>query len=166
MLTSFEPILGDVPKVLILGSMPGVVSLHAAHYYAHPRNAMWPIIFEYLEVPLPEHFEARYVALKNNQFAMWDVLKHCERQGSLDSAIQTSTEVPNDIVGLLVNYPSIELVCLNGAKAAHAFKKYISPSLKAWQGNIITLPSTSPANARTHYREKKRKWHEVFNLLS
>ena len=37
----FPPVVGIAPKVLILGSAPGRVSLDAVEYYAHPRNLFW-----------------------------------------------------------------------------------------------------------------------------
>jgi len=96
--TSFPPIAKPSASILILGSMPGIASLEATQYYAHPRNAFWPIMADLygFEVTLP--YPARIEALKAANVALWDVLQQCERQGSLDSAIKKASRIPNDLV--------------------------------------------------------------------
>ncbi|MBT4862004.1 MAG: DNA-deoxyinosine glycosylase, partial [Gammaproteobacteria bacterium] len=61
---SFEPVIGTDPKVLILGSIPGIASLQAQQYYAHPRNAFWPIMAELFDVEWSAEYEIRIQQVK------------------------------------------------------------------------------------------------------
>lgn len=56
-LNSFPPIIPKEPKVLILGSMPGKISLEKGEYYGNARNHFWPILFKLFKVEPIEEYE-------------------------------------------------------------------------------------------------------------
>ena len=86
---SFQPRADKNSRVLILGSMPGVKSLELQEYYAHPQNRFWKVMGKLCGEPSLVEFsyEKRIEILLNNGFALWDVIKFCKREGSLDSDI-------------------------------------------------------------------------------
>jgi hypoxanthine-DNA glycosylase len=43
-LHGLPPVLSRRTRLLVLGSFPGVASLQAGQYYAHPRNQLWPLL--------------------------------------------------------------------------------------------------------------------------
>ncbi|MBD5401425.1 DNA-deoxyinosine glycosylase [bacterium] len=143
---SFAPQITCDSKVLILGSMPGVRSLELQQYYAHPQNRFWKVMGLICECSdLHElDYSQKLEVLLNHNFALWDVIGYCKREGSLDSAIYD--EVPNKINELLNQYQNIKTICLNGNKSYAAFKKYFPDLLEHYQ--CYKMPSTSPANAR------------------
>ena len=159
MIHSFPPVIDDGCRVLILGSMPSVVSLERQQYYGHKQNYFWPMMFTIFEEPYSDDFEEKKQLLLRHQIALWDVLASCEREGSLDSNI--TDEVPNDIRTLLQEHPSIQYLLFNGGKAFQSFKKYFPDLLEqiAWS----QMPSTSPAHTMKR-EEKLRQWQIVLAL--
>lgn len=155
---SFEAKISKDSKVLILGSMPGVKSLEASEYYAHPYNRFWKVMGELCNVKelASMSYDKKVQTLLDNNFALWDVIGFCKREGSLDSNIKN--EIPNDISGLLKKYPKVKVICLNGGKAFSAFKKYFPEILKNEKYIIYKLPSTSPANARFRLDDLLAEW--------
>ena len=146
----FPPEVGRQPRILILGSMPGTRSIEAGEYYAHPRNAFWRIMESLGFVRSGTAYKERIRELLHHGIALWDVLAQCERPGSLDSAIRPSSEIANDILGLLRDHPSIRRILLNGGKAEQAFSRHIRPALDdtlLQRLLVIRVPSTSPAHA-------------------
>ena len=140
------PSIDKDATILILGSMPGVASLHAQQYYAHPMNRFWKVMAAILDETLPESYEKKKAMLLRHHIALWDSIVECEREGSMDSAIRK--EVGADIEKLLVHYPKIQRICCNGGKSFAALKKHNKALLKRENLAIHALPSTSPANAR------------------
>ena len=143
---SFEPISNRSARLLILGSMPGVKSLAAHQYYAHPRNAFWPIMGELYGFSADLPYARRAAALKKSGVALWDVLRDCERPGSLDSAIARGSCIPNDLPAFFERHPNIRVVGFNGGEAQRIFTSSVLPRLDAGGLTFVRLPSTSPAH--------------------
>jgi len=159
----FEPIVPIEAKLLILGTMPSVESLNQSFYYAHPRNAFWPIMEKLLDQPMLTEKDKR-VALQNAGVFLWDVLAACEREGSLDSAIKQPQA--NDFEWVFMKNPTIEVVAFNGKAAQALFKKHVTKK-QTLPDNLIylDLPSTSPANARLSLDDKVLLWQEKLGDL-
>ncbi|MBI4350498.1 MAG: DNA-deoxyinosine glycosylase [Elusimicrobia bacterium] len=157
----FKPVVESAARVLILGSMPGRASLAAGQYYAHPRNAFRRLLGELLGFDPALPYAARLRLLKKNGIALWDVLGSCVRPGSLDSAIEKSSVVPNDLSAFLRRHPGIRRVLFNGSKAEECFNKYVLPSLPRAGLEFRRLPSTSPAHASKPYPEKLKAWRRA-----
>lgn len=156
---SFAPRVHPGARVLILGSMPGVASLRAGHYYAHPRNRFWPWVGEALGFDPALPWEERYDALRTRGVGLWDVLGACERRSSLDADIVSSTMEPNDMRGLVARVPSLETVLLNGQKAGDVWTRRIARAERAVAAlRVHVLPSTSPANASIPEEVKRSAW--------
>jgi TDG/mug DNA glycosylase family protein len=152
---SFPPVATSEARVLILGSMPGIASLTAGQYYAHPRNAFWRIMGELIGAGPDKTYDERLRVLNIRGVALWDVLDSCVRPGSLDTNI--SNETPNDFANFFASHTSITHVGLNGGKAATLFKKHAAPACPA--STIVKgLPSTSPAYAAMSFESKSAEW--------
>ncbi len=144
---SFPAIENPNATILILGSMPGQASLDAQQYYAHPRNAFWPIVGKIFHFDPALPYNERIKAMKAANIAIWDVLAQCVRAGSLDSAIEQDSKISNDFIGFFHRHPHIKLIAFNGAEAEKSFRRLVLPSLTAEKITFVRLPSTSPAHA-------------------
>jgi TDG/mug DNA glycosylase family protein len=154
----FPPIARADARVLILGSMPGEASLKARQYYAHPQNAFWKITGQILGFDPAGDYRVRTAALMKNRIALWDVLKLCLREGSLDSAIDPTSVVANDFKRFFQVHARIRRVCFNGSTAEKLFARHVGayPDLE-----FLRLPSTSPANASIPWARKLRAWQAI-----
>jgi hypoxanthine-DNA glycosylase len=161
---SFPPQIGAGCRVLVLGTVPSRKSLEMRQSYAHPQNLFWPFMGALYDAGPELPYAERIARLHAVGVGIWDVLKHCERPGSLDSSILAASEVPNDIPGLLEAYPTIEAIALNGAKAQAVFARRIGPAIRPERLDaiaLLALPSTSPANASIPRDEKLERWREL-----
>ncbi|BBP45819.1 DNA-deoxyinosine glycosylase [Thiosulfatimonas sediminis] len=154
----FAPIIPAHPKLLLLGTMPSAQSLQDGFYYAHPRNAFWPIIGHLLTQELNTVTQKK-AACNRLGILVWDVLATCQREGSLDSNIKQPQA--NDFAALFKKYPLIEAVFFNGQLAAKLFKQQVQ-AVQAIPDDLrqVILPSSSPANARLKINDKALIWEE------
>ncbi len=148
---SFPPIADANSRILILGTMPGQDSLRQQQYYAHPRNAFWPIMFKLFGQDYTDSYDFKQQLLLSRHIALWDTLQSCIRSSSLDSDIQL--EKPNQLSNFLREHHSISRIFFNGQKAAQFFKKYAVDV----QLPQTILPSTSPAHA-INFSDKLSHW--------
>jgi TDG/mug DNA glycosylase family protein len=151
----FSPIARHDARVLILGSLPGLVSIAEQRYYAHPRNAFWPIMDALFGIS--GSYETRAVQITENSIALWDVLFGSVRPGSLDADIQNDTALANDFEAFLKHHSQVEKIVFNGKKAEQLFLKLVPAEIRTKQ-RLLGLPSTSPAYAAMPYAKKLQKW--------
>lgn len=163
--TGLEPVAGSQTKVLILGTLPGQVSLHQQQYYAQPRNQFWKIMGQLLEFDSRLPYARRVQHLKDRGIALWDVCAGAHRPGSLDVSIEGHTVVPNALGEFFRAHPGLRLVCFNGAKAAALFDRHVRPSLTTTGHRFVTLPSTSGAHAAMPFEKKLVEWSVIRRAL-
>lgn len=165
LLTGLAPIARADARVLILGSMPGARSLAQQQYYAHPQNRFWPFMELLFGIGVELPYADRSKRLSDRGIAVWDVLRHCEREGSLDTRIRANTEVANDFAGFFAGHRQLESVFFNGRKAEAAFRRHVLGSGIDVPFRLVSLPSTSPANAALSIEHRLREWRQVAAAL-
>ena len=156
LLEGLPPVLAPDTRLLVLGSFPGVASLAAQQYYAHPRNQFWPILSALWHIDLPAMpYPDRLAEVRRRGLGIWDVYAACRREGSLDSAIEAPRL--NDFTALRRRAPRLAHAAHNGGESARVMR-----SLQALGLQVHRLPSTSPANASCSFERKLAAWRQVF----
>ena len=157
---SFPPVADVRTRVLVLGSLPGEISLARAQYYANPQNQFWRLIGAVLEQDLVGlGYEARLERLLEAGVGLWDVIASAERAGSLDGAIRAHR--PNALPELAALLPELRGIGFNGGTSARIGRRALGEA--AWA--LIDLPSSSPAFTRS-FEEKLKDWMKLKPLLS
>ena len=137
----FEPIYNSESKILILGSYPSVISRQQGFYYGNKHNRFWKV----MSILFNENLEDKNIDykkdfLRKNGIALHDVISSCEICGSSDMSIKNVT--PSDIPSI-INKTKVKKIFLNGKTAYNLFVKYFPQ----YTDIIVSMPSTSPANA-------------------
>ena len=155
-LHGLPPEVGSATRLLVLGSFPGVASLQAQQYYAHPRNQFWPLLGAIWGIDLVAWpYAQRLAEARRRGLGLWDLYARCRREGSLDHAIEDAEM--NDLVSLRRLAPRLQWVVHNGGESARAMKQVAELGY-----TVFKLPSTSPANASWSFVRKQAAWQAAF----
>jgi hypoxanthine-DNA glycosylase len=160
-LQGLPPLVSTQTRVIILGSFPGVRSLELQQYYAHPRNQFWRLVFTAFQGACAHHallssYEKRSKELLKLGIGCWDVYAACDREGSLDSAIENARL--NDLASLQKRCPNLQAICHNGGESYKHAKITQALGLPVHQ-----LPSSSPANASWSFERKLGVWRDTLH---
>jgi len=147
----FKPIVFQDTQILILGSFPSIKSFDNNFYYAHPRNQFWKLLESVTSYPVNNRDQKIWL-LKECKFGLWDMIKTCSRENSLDSALED--EEVNDLVAFLEAYPSIKKLAFTGKKAEALFKMHFSHL----EIETVYLPSPSAAYAKMNFDVKAAEY--------
>jgi len=159
---SFPPVVDENVRVLVLGSLPGELSLAQGQYYANPQNKFWTLMSEVIGEKLNKlTYPERLQSLLRHGVGLWDSVAEAIREGSLDSRIRDHDH--NDLVGLVERSPKLEAIAFNGGTAAKLGLKALGDYASRYQ--VIRLPSSSPAYTLS-YQEKLNVWLMLRNWVN
>ncbi len=137
---NINPVYSNDSKVLILGSLPSVISRKENFYYANKSNRFWQI-FSILFNTSFNCTEDKINFLLANKIALWDVIYSCDINNSKDESIKNIKV--NDIEEI-IKKSEIKIIFCTGKKSFQTYQKYLSNKIKL---PCIYLASPSSANA-------------------
>ncbi len=153
----FPPVTRPDTRLLVLGSLPGAVSLERQQYYAHKQNQFWRLIGAVIErdlVDLP--YERRLEALLAAHVGLWDTVAAATRAGSLDADIRLHEA--SDLAALASTLPELRAIAFNGGTSARIGRRQLAGT----EGfALIDLPSSSPAYASLPFARKRDAWRAL-----
>ena len=143
-----EPIVCNEPKILILGSLPGDISIESQEYYANHKNFFWRIIATITGSPVPLSYPAKKEMLAQSHIALWDVYAAAERIGSSDGNIRGGEF--NDIIGFIRKNPTISTIVFNGKKGSQVLRAILEKASRhdkhSRTSAHLRMPKHKPGN--------------------
>ncbi|KAL3937572.1 MAG: hypothetical protein SGBAC_007347 [Bacillariaceae sp.] len=161
------------PKILIVGETASPLPEDSPEH-SYCERSMWIVLSKMFglpphkpildpssasEIDLARYEVVRTMALANG-ICVWDVLANVHQKGTRTKK-QKPVDLPNDIQGLLNRHPSIAMIGFIGQKAHAKYKKLSlcdTAKAKRRKVELVTLPSSSPANTRLSVTEKANAW--------
>lgn len=158
----FPPVTRPDTRLLVLGSLPGAVSLARQRYYAHPQNLFWRLMSAVIGRDLvPLRYEARLEALLDAHVGLWDTVAAATRKGSLDADIRLHEA--SDLAALAAELPDLRAIAFNGGTSARIGRRQLAGVTRL---ALVDLPSSSPAYASLSFEKKKEAWLALRAYLS
>ncbi len=105
----FAPVVDSNTRLLILGSLPGEMSLAQGQYYAHKQNRFWHLMGDVIGEALPHmNYDERLQALLDHRVGLWDVIAKARRRAVWIAtfAIMRRTILPRSWQGCRILPPS------------------------------------------------------------
>lgn len=158
---AFLPSVDARTRLLILGSLPGDVSIARQEYYAHRGNAFWALMGDVLgEALAGQPYALRLERLRARGVGLWDVMASATRPGSLDSAISDADV--RDLGAFVAALPALQAVAFNGKTAALHGRRQLGA-----RGDLalIDLPSSSGAHATMSRAQKAQAWRVLCDWI-
>ncbi|CEM14574.1 unnamed protein product [Vitrella brassicaformis CCMP3155] len=158
-----NPVVGDNPHTLILGSFPSTKSREKQQFYGNPTNSFWRIAVSWL---YPEGTDAKALSyaekrdrLPQHGFALWDVVASCVCDNdSSDASIRK--DVPNlHLRDIIQDNPSIRRVLFNGTMSMQKFREHFGGWMetKRRQGWTFTYGCDATEKEFTKKRRKTKQ---------
>lgn len=156
----FPPVANAGTRLLLLGSLPGAMSLAQQRYYANPRNQFWKLTGAVIGRDLAAlPYERRLEALLDAGIGLWDTVAAAERPGSLDADIRL--HAASDLGGLAASLPALKAIGFNGGTSAKIGRRQLGPRANL---ALIDLPSSSPAFTLA-FEAKLERWMSLKAFL-
>ena len=152
--TGLPAIARNDARLIILGSLPGDLSLSAERYYAHPTNQFWRLLGSAIGEELQSlDYSDRLERLAERGIGLWDVIGSAKRSGSLDQAIREANH--NALGDWLAGFTELKAVAFNGRTAGAAGRRALAGLPLSL--DLIELPSSSAAFTAP-LADKARAW--------
>ncbi|MGI5888499.1 MAG: DNA-deoxyinosine glycosylase [Oscillospiraceae bacterium] len=157
---NIEPFAGPDPGLLILGSFPSPMSRSSGFYYGNPRNRFWAVLASLTGSIVPVSNDDKKEFLAEHGIALWDVVAECTVVGASDSSIRDA--VYNDVSAFAAEN-GVRAAAFNGSTAKRLF---LGSGQTFPEGiKVLSLPSTSPANAAWSLERLISAWSVMSEFL-
>ncbi len=147
-ISTLPDILEDDLDIVFVGINPGVYSAEKRHYYAHPTNLFWTMLYQSGLIPTLLKPEDDW-KLTRFRMGLTDTVKRVTKSANDLSA--TDRRVGGEVLRRKIKFYSPRTVCFNGLSAYGAlFGRCDGPGPKEaliGTSHLFVIPSTSRRNA-------------------